>query len=416
MRRTFKVRRFLAGIAVLSVGLLMSARAPADTAGIELRAKMVVGNELRLVVETYRSVMPFYAHSSKTLDAKGYVIFIDMASEKPLKERARVFGPLWDVPDSRSSISFMDGVHFTDKDRKAARVSPHCVFDTNGDLVRFIRDKRDILMRDVFVPDAKAGTWQHQGEVKSMTNSFPPGSEDRLVSFSRRFALYSAGAKAQLFDLFTGEQKEDAWLTRAFADARSIKDLNNVRFFLTDDLNHLVVSPMAIWNTGLGPEQRIIEDFELNGKTYKRSDVGLAYSRSDSAPTLFSRTMTEKGFLDEGPHGAFSIEGRLFLFMNDEKSLRLYTPDGKKEFRLTSDGKPVWPIYPFLQMQHDPARDKLFIFDTSVLEGKMGLNLIVRVFEWNYKAGNIVRHDVPIGELFKESWGKLQPRSVIGVK
>src|SRR5262245_52458488 len=101
MRRPFETHEFLVALGVVCAGLLAMSPARADFLDIELRDKRVVGNELRLMVETSRSFTPFLSHSSKTVDAKGYVIFIDMASDKPLKSRARVYGPLWDVPDAR---------------------------------------------------------------------------------------------------------------------------------------------------------------------------------------------------------------------------------------------------------------------------------------------------------------------------
>src|SRR4051794_25643903 len=108
-------------IFAVATAILLGDSVLADEVGIEVRATRVVVNELRMVVETYRSVSPFYSHSAKTLDAKGYAVFVDLSSAKPLRERTRVYGPLWEVPNARSSLSFGAGADFTVEDRKAAR-------------------------------------------------------------------------------------------------------------------------------------------------------------------------------------------------------------------------------------------------------------------------------------------------------
>jgi len=307
----------------------------------------------------------------------------------------------------------MDGIHFTEQDRKAAHATPACRFDTNGDLVRFTYDKRDVLVRDVFVPSNNTASWKRQGEVKPVEDRLPPGSEDRVLSFSRRFILLYQDGNAKLYDLFTGEQKEDPWLTKSFADARKIKDLDNVRLFLTDDLNHLVVSPTDICNYGNGHR---VEDFNYDGKTYKRSDFGLAYNRPDSRPLLFPRKLGEAFFHDEEPSGAYSIDGTLFLFMKDIESLRLSSLDGSKEFHLNANGNPQWPTYPYLQMQQPATGDRLIIFESGVLKLKMGLDETLYIIDWKYKANEISTQELKIGGLFKESWGEYKPLSTIGVK
>src|SRR4051812_27722214 len=95
---------------IAMIGLVVATKnASADRTFFELHDRRIVGNELRLVVQTYRTWTPFFSHSSRTADAKGYIIVVDLASTKPLKERTRIYGPLWEVPNERSSISFQSG-------------------------------------------------------------------------------------------------------------------------------------------------------------------------------------------------------------------------------------------------------------------------------------------------------------------
>ncbi len=57
---------------------------------------------------------------------KGWLVTIDLAAEKPLAERSHVFGPLYDVPDPRSFVSFDAGANFTEGDASAAAATPTC--------------------------------------------------------------------------------------------------------------------------------------------------------------------------------------------------------------------------------------------------------------------------------------------------
>src|SRR4051794_3822497 len=139
-------------VSIILVWAVATREANADSVGVELRAQCLVGNELRLVVETYRTWQPLFAHSSKTGDAKGYYIAIDLSAKQPLASRAHVVGPLWDVPNVRSSISFDAGAHYSQDDVNAALATPACIFDTDGTLLRFTRaPSRNTMTRDALV-------------------------------------------------------------------------------------------------------------------------------------------------------------------------------------------------------------------------------------------------------------------------
>jgi len=400
---------------IAMLGSAFFASGCSDSVGyLELKGQALRDDDLRLLVETYRVSTDFASHRSKVSDTKGYLITISIESTKPIAERAKIYGPLWNVPNKRSSISYQAGAMYSKEDVEAARATPVCWFDADGQLVRFIGDPtRKAIRRDVLKIAADGATWKRQPDAKPVFDDLGPMSEERLETLSRRFKLLYRNGAAQLFDLFSGEPKQDAWLTDCFAEARSIKDLSNVRLFLTEDLNHLVVSPMEQWNNG----HSTVTTFTLRGKTYRRADYGLAYSRPLAEPAVFPRQLDPaQGFLAEAPHGAFSIDSKLFLLMNDEKSLRLYTPEGKQEFHLVANGKPLWPSYPFLRLQHAPANDELVFFDTNEITRSSGPDEAVIVSRWKYRSGTVARREVRIIDLFERRAGGLLPKSLVAVK
>ena len=406
---------FVGLVAVAAVvGFIAAGNARAGSAGIEVRSQHLSGNELRFIVETYRTWTPLLSHSSKTADAKGYLITIDVGSKKPLAERTTIVGPLWDVPDPRSSISFQAGANFTQEDVNAATATPMCTFDLDGTLLRFTRDaKRNVMVRDALVVTSKNGSWKRQGDVLSVQDALPPMSEDRVLTRSGRYILLFQNGKAECFDLFTGKPRDDAWLTQRFAEARSIANLNNVRVFLTEDLEHLVVSPMAIWNDF---PRKTYEAFDFNGKTYRRADVGLAYSRPSEKPLLFKRHMDDQaGFLAEPPHGAFSIKGELFLFASDDATLRLYTPDLQKEIVARASSGVKWESVPFPQIQHAEAANELVMFASNDITARAGPNEIMHVLRWNYVTNKLTQDDAKIIDLFETRGGQLKPKSLVPI-
>ena len=123
------------GFALLTAAALGGC-ASSGSGQLDIRARTVAGRELRLIVTTSRSYRPLLSHSSKTADVKGWLVTIDLASDGPLAERARIVGPLWDVPNARAVVSFHSGSAFTRADALAARAMPDFVFDLDGTLWR----------------------------------------------------------------------------------------------------------------------------------------------------------------------------------------------------------------------------------------------------------------------------------------
>ena len=351
---------------------------------------------------------PLFSHSSKVADVKGYHVAINLASPAPLAERARVVGPLWIVPNTRSAISFEAGANFTPDDAAASAATPGWVFDADGTLVRLTRDPaRGVLVRHALVTAADAASWRLQGDMKPVANPLPPMSEDRVMTRSGRHELIYHEGKARLFDLLTGEERADPWLTRSFAEARSIKTLNNIACYLTDDLKYLVVCPVEIWNDGRGV---IHETFEYRGKTYGRGAVGLAYRREVAEPTIFVRPVAGAGaFHARETHGVFSIEGELYLLMGSDRRLTLATPDGGRKYEIEAPAGKDWEMARFRDAQHDPTRGELILFKTD-------LDASIAVTRWDYARGQVRWDEVPIQSKFELQGNQLQPKSALPVR
>ena len=407
---------FIATLVVLAIFSSAGARfARGDNAGLEIRSEYLADDELHLIIETYRSWWPLLSHSPNTADAKGYLVSINLASKKPLAERTRVIGPIWDVPNSRSSISFQAGVTFTKEDANAASATPLCKFEADGTLLRLTPDiERKLWLCDVLTIATKDASWKPSEDVPPVPDHLRPGSEDRVISNSQRYILLYQNDTAECFDLFTGKRHDAPWLTQRFADERSIKNFKNVAIYLTDDLRYLVVSPRSIWNNSQGT---IFETFEFEGKTYNRAETALIYSRPSEKPLLLPRKFDkQKHFLSVPPDGAFSIDGKLFLFERGEELLRLYTPDGQMEIVANPTADVSWGDIAFSKTQLVQAADQLVLIGTNSIFKEGRIDETVCVIRWNYSKNTVTRDEVPIKELFEQQGKVLRPKSVLPIK
>lgn len=409
MRRSTHI---LSLLFIAFVCLLGCNSAKADLALLELRSQCLVGNELRLIVETYRTWTPVAAHSSKTSDVKSYLVTIDLSSDKKLLERSKIYGPLWNVPNTRSSISFSAGVNFTKQDEDAAAATPGMLFGEDGELLRFKFDLASkSLQRHSLELKEKSASWKLLGDVKQGDDRQGHMSENRCRTNSDRYKVFYQDGNATCVDCFTGEIIQDEWLTTCFIEVRNIKDFSNVRQFLTDDRQHLIASPMATWNNG----KIHIESFDYQGKTYKRSEFGLAYSRPNKAAQLFPRQMINNDFLGEPPHAAISIAGELFLLQVSKSALRLYTPDQRQEYVVKATEKPRWVDTSNPQYQFNPATKEL-ILHGAITKYSSVEEVYAGVTRWPYEKNNVDQADFLLNELFEKREGLLYPKQAIAVE
>src|SRR3954464_2810512 len=96
IRYMFLSRFFLFAL-VAMVGMSAASRCGTMPA-MDAKYFFLSGNELRIILETtvhHQSLLP--DAPTRTSDSKGWLVCVDLSSNKPLKNRARVCGPLWDT-------------------------------------------------------------------------------------------------------------------------------------------------------------------------------------------------------------------------------------------------------------------------------------------------------------------------------
>jgi hypothetical protein len=303
-------------------------------------------------------------------------------------------------------VGFDTGVPFTSADERAAREAPGFTFDGNGALLRFKQEGRGRVLERLDAGPSSA--WTRLGAVQPIDDRTGPFSEDRVESVSGRHVLIRQDGGVRLFDQFTGDHVDDGWLTSSFDHARRIPDFENVRYFLTDDLNHLVVNPVTVYNKdGNG-----VRTFDWGGRTFVRAETVLVFSRPAPDPFLLSRPNDEDRFRDEPPNDALVVDGQLRLFDSRPNWLRLYGVDGRDEARVDADGQPAWPIGSIYHQQHLPSTSEIVLWDQPKQTGGAAPLVLdtEHVVVWNYRRGSVTRYSVALSEFFEREGAHLRPR------
>jgi hypothetical protein len=393
------------------VGLAVSLFVLSDTcrgeAAMTVREKTVVGHELRLVVETSATAQPLWSHSSRTTDVKGYLILVDLASKLPMTQRSKVYGPLWDVPQPRSTISFTAGANFTREDADAALATPHCAFDEKGELVRF---RTDIAHKKILFDRLDLATASYKDSVAfaPIDDRTPPMSEDQVISPSGRYMLLYQDKVARLYDLYSGEEKADPWLTDRFSESRRIPNFQNVETLLTDDLDHLLVSPRAIWNEGAGIP--LHETFTFGGKTLSRAEYFLCADRPEPSLGLVHRKVDEREFLREAPDSAFIIDHQLMMMHTTKDAIRLFRRDGTVVYHSEAKVAAGWHNGT-LGTRHLVSDGKLVFFTVDLehmnLDQVMDRHVALTI--WDYRRDIVTSEVVPVVDLFRRESGHYLP-------
>ena len=128
---------------------------------LSIRDSRLVGDELRLTVETSVSHDTLTSHSSTVSDVVSYCLLVDLKSTAPLPSRSRVIGPLYRNPAKRSDMAY-DGVDFTEQDQQALAAPPRIFFDDLDEMVcRRAVGARDDLARLDFA--SQPPRWQAEG-------------------------------------------------------------------------------------------------------------------------------------------------------------------------------------------------------------------------------------------------------------
>jgi hypothetical protein len=366
--------------------------------------KTVVGHELRVILQTSRTVEPPGSHSATTQDVKGYLIVVDLASNAPMAQRSKVYGPLWEVPQPRSEISFSAGANFTQADVDAALATPHCAFDENGELLRY---RNDLAHNKILLDrlDMTAATWGQPAILTPIDNRAPPMSEDQVISPSGRYMLLYQKDMARLFDLYTGQEKADPWLTTRFAESRRIPKFENVLTFFTDDLDHLVVSPRAIWNEG--PRTAMHETFDFGGKTLSRAECFLCADRPEPALGVVYRKSDQREFLAEAPTAAYTIDHQLMLMYASANAVLLYRRDGTIVYHTEAKVPAGWRNGAFGTLHIPVAGQFIFFYvDMEHMDEDQIMDRYVALNMWDYRRGLVSSYVVPVVDLFRGDLGR----------
>lgn len=388
--------------------MLLVACASCGSAVMDVQEKTMVGNELRMIVETHRSVFPFWSHTSTNYDTKGYLIIVDLASNRPLPQRSRVYGPLWDVPDAQSEFVCTPGDDFTKNSVGPRRQLPYFEFDENGGLIRF---RADLIHGQTRVDhlDLKSTTYTDLTAYKPIDSQTQPGSDDRVDSNSGRYMLLYQNNAAHLYDLYTGREKQDAWLTNLFAESRRIPFFEKVRALLTDDLNHLVISPRELWNEGFGRPKHTT--FDLGAKTFSRAEYFLCADRPEANLQAIKREAYQQAMIFPPPHEAFTIDGGLMLLERTNDTIRLYRRDGTTVYQINGSSTSGW-IGQIIGMSRRPSEGRLGFFTVDLNHHNwdqiMDREVVLHI--WDYHRNTITRAVVPITDLFWNAGDQYLPR------
>lgn len=379
---------------------------------LEVRERTLVGDELRLLVESSVRLRPLLSHSSTVSDVKCWLVAIDLGSALPLAERSRVWGPIYDVADPRSFVSYQAGANFTDADAAAAAATPECRFDVDGNLLRFARDgARATYVRDRLETGPQGATWRRLGDVTPVVDGLPPMSEDRLLTSSGRWLLLRQGPLVQLFDLDTGERVDDAWLTGCFGRARSIRRFENVCYSLTEQLDHLVVSPQPEWNDG---SRDGVETFEFEGQTLQRRDWGIVFHRPDPTGHLFRRKpAATDGDTWDSPREGYSFGGELRLFSTDGRILRLWRPEGGEDVVMDIGEELEQRLFITSAYLHRAGSRTIHLFHDDPYGVKPGMAGVV---SWDCAANAITHREAQLSDLFEVRDGEQRPKRLQPVR
>lgn len=374
---------------------------------MEVRGAMVVGDELRLVVETYQVRFEKLTGRKKACNSKGFYVTVNLASTHALEARATVHGLLWDVPDEMSAIGHSVGANFTESDAAARRQHPLIKFSRSGNLLRLSRGSQaGEIQRDEFIASADGGRWRSMSAIKAIDDPLPLFSEDRVIDMSSQFMLLRQDEVTQLFELETGQVRNDRWLTDSFTHARTIENFGNVRFILTEDLRHLVVNPEPIWNTN----GVLHETFQHERVARNRADFILVYSRPDPKPALVKREdLPERMTISLPPDGAFSIDGKLLLFSGEAGKMSLRSLEGEDVHIASISSE---PLAAYLNLDHFPAAGELIMFELTAATEP---GRTVTILRWKYRESTISRITVPIADLFLKDGDELRPRKLLHV-
>jgi hypothetical protein len=388
----------IAGISLIAgvVGLLHAGLSDIfSVPQLSLVSAKVVGNELRAVLIASRRTQGPFDHSAITSELKGYLMVIDLSSKAPLARRTKFYGPLFDVPNPRSSMSFDAAAMYSDEDAKAARMTPQCILDRDGNLLRFRWDpSQKAMIRESLVLQPNAASWKEEGVVKQIRNVPGLASPDVVLSTYERYLVVSSGS-VKVYDLYTGNETRNPWLRNCVTQLRGIQTGDPGPIFLTEPPDHVVAFATAATPT-----------IAVNGKEYRSSDVGLAYTRPNPLAHVFR-------FHGKWPDNAFVIDNTIYLYFRDEHFLRLSPIDGGKslEYRATAKERPLDSNFPHL-IQQSPSMGLIVNYDPEFVGNRLDLF----VTRWDYRNNAMLNSAFDLTQVFGTADAEFHPKQLVAVK
>jgi hypothetical protein len=275
----------------------------------KIQSERLVGNELRAILVTATGDPPSLSGGAKVLNAKGWLIIVDLSKTGPIGERARVIGPLWDDPDERSELSFDVG-RIDEKGIAVAQARPFIAFEPDGTVVRIRTDPKGGggMIREHMVIEPKP-CWKPDGAYVPIPRPDYP-SEIHFDTSSGHYRFQITEGKAALYERLTGKRISDPWLETAGTELHRIKDFKTLDTWLTADLKYLVSYPVSTWN-----ELGVIHDtFHFGGKEYPRAEYALLWQRPRPEPVVIKKLFKEHASIWYVTR-AISLDGRLYFYV-----------------------------------------------------------------------------------------------------
>jgi hypothetical protein len=244
----------------------------------------------------------------------------------------------------------------------------------------------------------------------------------------------------RLFDMRAGEQKNDPWLEAALTNfrtrAKTDATLRVAKLWLTDDLAHLVVIPVA----GSLNREGIPAKFEDAGSQFSADDFGLDYARPDPKSHVITTRLGMNDRFHARAEGLFIIQGKPHLLHGANGIVKLSTFDGETRFQTPicaaitnhvklskfrnpnisdSDFEKLVNRFYFNGCFYQPDKERLVFVDYhhqeltpykftpyfKINNVRESLDVIV----WYYLEGRVEYQRVNLKEIFKSIFGQYRP-------
>lgn len=393
----------------LGMSSILLGRVFADEMQIEVRDQYVSKSQLLLLTDTATFDWPADSHATRSKDASGWLVIVDLTQQGALIDHTTVIGPLWTAAGEQSSLNFEIGVAFGEADAAARKAMRPMFFDNHGNVVsQRITEKGDVVLEQLqWNPERFSWTKLRDGAfVGKVGRDYIEG---RLVNRAAGLMVQQeSDGVVRVYDRCSGVLKDDPWLVSAFTDLRARSDFHNVLTWLTDDGNHIVAAARDLHRDG----QKMYREFTFAGEVYSRADFGLIYSRESQRPRVFKRRSFVGDRFTAPPHGAFVVAGELTLLEIGDNTLALRRPDGGVIHELQAKPPLQWGRSHASRTQYDPEAGRLVFFDS--LHDPKNRDFSAghyEVFTWEYRDGRAARLVLDLAELFELKDAVVQKRT-----